>query len=628
MDNFIPIKLGSQGEEPLKKHLHDRILSLEESLNVLHQDKIVKWRKAYEAVPREVHRDFPFYNASNLVVPIIAIFSDTLLARVMSAILKTRPPWVSKIFGEHKDLDDSIRTAVEEFMEYVGIEPQELDLYRVYHEWFGDAIQYGTSFLKCPHEIRWRDEIMHEGGDGSGISDVSFLRTKEYEGPRPEKIPFEDFLIPSNAKTLEGADIKIHKIKMIKEDLMERRFFKIYSPSKVDEILSRPDRTGPDYNQQMKDETHGAKTESSYGYKEWDIYECWLKWADPSGKFHPRIIATYHKGTRTLLRAVYDTSKYGAFVHSRLFYRSDSLYGYGFCETLWTFQEELSQQHNNRLDNRLIANTRVWRVDPNSKLHAGYRIYPSATVPAEDGEIEALQAGDISQQTIDDERFSIELAERRAGVSPPMQGAGTGSQGKRGIYTAMGTLSVMQEGNRRTDLNISDLRYAHTKLGRVLLADYADYLPDSVLEMFGDKGPKIARALEAMKSGRMGLPVYSSTSSINKEVEKQNEIMLVQVLRGHYMGIANLIGQVGNMMTAPPVKKYLMDVIKASNTIMKSVLRVFDKEDIDLLVPEVQMPDAQPQPGGPPNGQQTGQAPAQPGQVPGMVGGPKPPMLQ
>src|SRR5882724_4831496 len=612
--NFIPVKLSGPAEDKLKAHLKMRILALEDGLRELHETKIVKWRKAYEATPREKTREFPFYNASNLVVPIIATFSDTLLARVMSAVLKTRPPWVAKIFGSHKDIDDGNRTGLEELMEYVGIEPTELDLYRVYHEWFGEGIKYGTSVLKCPHEVRYKDELEVDAGDGTGKPEVAFMRSVEYEGPRPEKIAFEHFLIPPGAKSLESADIRIHKRVLIQSELEERKFFKIYEPFKVDQIISRPDRTSPAYPQLMNEETLGAKTTGTYGYKEWDLYECWLNWPTPDGKYKPAIIATYHKNSNTLMRAIYDTHTLLPFALARLFYRDDMIYGYGFCETMWALQEEISEQHNQRLDNRTIANTRVWRVSPDSKLHAGYRIYPSACVPAEKDEIESLQAGDISSQTIDDERFSLELAERRAGISPPMQGAGAGSQGKRGIYTAMGTLSVMQEGNSRTDLNTSDLRYAHTKLGRILLADYSKFgVRSALLEMFGEKASKIAKALEAVKSGRIGLPIYSSTASVNKEVEKQSLMMLVQVMRGHYMGIANLIGQASNMMTPPGVKEYLQQVIKASNIVMKNVLRNFDQEDIDLLVPEPNLGDKGGQ-------QQTGQTPAGGPQIPGMAG--------
>lgn len=612
MANFIPLKLplDSDPELKLRRHLKSRILALEDGLRELHESKITKWRKAYEAKPREEVREFPFYHASNLVVPIIAIFSDTLQARVMSALLKTRPPWVVKMIGSHPDLPDQLSGALEEFMEYVGIEPEELDLYRVYHEWTGDTIKYGTSVVKAPHEVRYIHEVIGVPGDGSGTQ-PEFLQSLEYEGPRPEKIAFEDFLIPPASKTLEAADIIIHKRVMTRNELGERRFFKIYEPSRVDMIWHKPDRSGPTYTQTMKEDSAGAHTSAGYGYAEWDIYECWLKWLTPDGKWRPKIVATYHKNSDTLLRTIYDTSKLLPYALARLFYRDDSIYGYGFCETMWSFQEELSEEHNGRLDNRTIANTRLWRVDPDSKLHAGYRIYPSGLVPAEKDEIEALQMGDISSQTIDDERFSIELAERRAGISPPMQGAGAGSQGKRGIYTAQGTLAVMQEGNRRTDLNISDMRYSHTRLGRILLSDYAhNKVRPALLNVFGDKAELIKQALDAVRDGKLGLPVYSSTASLNKEVEKQSKMMLINLMRQHYIGIAQMISQINAGTIPPDVKKYLSDVIQASNLVMKSTLKDFDMEDVDLLVPEVSEnvgQQQQPQPGALP----AGQAPAQ-----------------
>jgi hypothetical protein len=623
MPNFIPIRFGTDGREKLVRHLKSRILALETGLTVLHEEKITKWRKAYEAVPREPTREFPFYNASNLVVPIIATFTDTLLARVMSSVLKTRPPFVCKIFGDHADLSDDIRASLEEFMEYVSFEPEELDLYRVYHEWYGDAIKYGTSIVKCPHEKRWIDELLSSEGDGSG-SKAEFVRTLQYEGPRPEKIPFERFGIPPQAKTLDGADIIYHKRVLTREELMERRFFQIYDPVAVDSILTKPDRSGPSNTVLQNEDTLGAHTTAGYGYGEWDVYECWLKWKTPDGKFQPRIIATLHKTTNTLLRAVYDTHTLLPFSLARLFYRDDMIYGYGFCETLWQFQEEISEQHNGRLDNRTIANTRVWRVSPDSKLHAGYRIYPSALLPAEKDEIEALQAGDISEQTIDDEKFSIELAQQRAGVAPPLQGQ-AGGPNKKGVYTAMGTLSLLQEGNRRTDLNISDLRYAHTRLGRIILCDYSKFgIRNSLKGIFGEKGVEIQKALEAYKSNKIGLPIYSSTASVNREVEKQNDFILVNLMRQHYMATAQLIAQINSPVTPPDLKDYLKEVIKASNLVLKSVLRNFEKEDVDILVPEPKLQEdqggQQPQPGQAP--QPPGQIPSSPSPLLGMAGQP------
>ena len=176
----------------------------------------------------------------------------------------------------------------------------------------------------------------------------------------------------------------------------------------------------------MKEESAGAQTSGTYGYKEWDLYECWLKWKTPDGNYMPRIVATYHKTSDTLARSIYDTTTLLPYALARLAYRDDMIYGYGFCETLWSFQEEISEQHNGRLDNRALANTRVWRVSPDSKLHQGYRIYPSATVPAEKDEIEPLQAGDISQQTIEDRTVLHRTCRAPFGGSSSNAGNGLG----------------------------------------------------------------------------------------------------------------------------------------------------------------------------------------------------------
>lgn len=613
---YIPIKVpfGAEGETRLKAHLKRRIMAIEEGTRELREDKLPKWRKAYEAEPREQKKEWPFPNAANLVVPIIGIHSDTLLARVMTAVYRTTPVWYSKMFGKHGEDSDDIRGAFEEAMNYVALEPTELDLWRVGHEWFGEVIKYGTSTVKNPWEKKMMDTLV-PSGDGSG--DYDFIKETKYEGPRPEKLPFEDFLVPPAAPTLAHADIRIHKRRMLDWEIEERRFTQVWDAAKCDTVLGSPDRTSVNQNQAEKESTLGAKTASGYGYAEWDIYECHLEWRDEVNKRSPKIIATYHMKTDTLMRAVFDQDPMSMFVTARLFYRDDMFYGYGFCETLWNFQEEISEIHCQRRDNGTVANTRVWRVDPDSPLHSGYRIYPSAMLPAAKDEIEPLMHGEVSNMSIEEEQLALDLAERRSGVSPPQQGMGAGSFNKKGIYSSMGTFTMMQEGNRRTDLNISDCRYAHTILGRMVSRQYAEFgFGESRLKLFGEQAEQIKKALEHIKAGTMGLPIYSSTASVNREVEKQSDIMLNQIMNQHYQMVANLLMQVNNPMTPPEIKDYANKAIKASDVLMKIILKNFGHDDVERLVPKPILkeigPGGQPPPapnggsngsGGPPAGQ-------------------------
>lgn len=609
----LDLVAGSDAEIRFKRYIQDRVRAIREGSRELFEDRFIKWRKAYEAVPAESVREFPWHNASNLVVPIVAIHSDTLLARVMSAVIKTKPLWIARVLGDALAGQEDVKSALEEYGSYVGLEPDELDLYRVYHEWFGEAIRYGTSVVKSPW-LKQIEDTYVPAGDLSGR--YEWLRKTLYEGPRPEKIQFNRFGIPPSAKTIESADFKYHRVPLSRADLEERGYRGIYDPGAVATVLKFPDRQSPETVQRENESDAGVHTIAGYGFAEWDVYECYFRYRVDKSHFC-RVIASYHEPSNTVLRAYYHYYPSEIFVAARLFYRDDMFHGYGFCETLGMLQEEVSEIHNQRRDNMTISNMKFFRANPDSKLHKGYRIYPGAMLPAEEGELEAMQMGAPVQGEIDSEQLTLQLAQNRSGVTSPMQGAGAGQNAKRGIYTAMGTLSVLQEGNTRTDLNITDIRYAHTKLGRLLYKQYAFLGKDSEfnqarLKSFGKMGELVKQALEAFAEGKIALPVYASTSSTNLEVEKQNDIMLSGVLTRHYQMVTQMLGQASSAFVQPEIKTYLNDAVKAANLLMKSIMRHFGYDEVDNYVPEAQASTQQQPPPSPQGQQPPGQPPMNP----------------
>lgn len=621
----IPFKLasGSEAESRLKKYLENRTKSLRDGLEKLHgMDGIIKWRKAYEASPAESVREFPWHNASNLVVPIVAIHSDTLLARVMSAVMKTRPLWIVRELGEFaKTAPVGLRDSLEEFLQYVGLEPSELDLYRVYHEWFGETITLGTSVIKVPW-VKEVEDLYGVAGDMSG--DKAWSQVTRYEGPRPEKIKFENFKCPVNKGTIEAMDFKYDVIQLSKYDLEERKFRGVYEKLATQYVLSQPDRTSRVGQVQSQKEQDGkVKTVPGSGFAEWDVAECHFRYRVDATHF-ARVMITYHEKSKQILRSYYHYYPDEIYIAARLFYRDDMFHGMGFAEILLPFQEEISEIHNQRRDNMTVANTKMWAVKPDSKLHKGYRTYPSAMLPAEqivgNPEISPLEFGTPVAGEIDSERLSLELAEKRSGVSPPMQGSGAGSNTKRGVYTAMGTLSLLQEGNTRTDLNITDIRYAHTRLGRLLCREYGAFgVNEDLLNSFGDAGQKIKTALEAIVNGKMALPVYASTASINREVEKQSDLMLTNITNQYHQTVAAMLQAVNSPMTPPAIKEYTLKALESGRELMKSVYRHFNYDEVDRMVPEIPKEQTPaPQQPGPPQLPQ-GQGQPQPGIVPPTV---------
>lgn len=608
-------------EARLKKFLQEKVRSIRQGLNDIHENRVVRWRKNYEAIPAEPTKEFPFHNASNLVVPIIAIHCDTLLARVMSAILKQQPPWnvrVAAAQAGNPDLIDA-SSALETFLQYVAYEPRELELQRVCQEWVGETIRYGTSVVKSPIVHELEDYVVP--GDGSGQGSVSYDTRTVYHGPRPEKIRFNDFGIPPKARTIADASFMYHVIHLEREDLQYRAYRGHYHKESVEKILATPDRTTVDTVRKQQEEDSGAKTQSGYGFGEWDIYECWFIF--PVDNTHwVKCIVWYHERTNTILRGVFNQYPEDPFIAARLFFRDDAFHGYGFCEMLEPIANEISIMHNQRRDSMTVSTTKFFLVDPDSKINEGYRIFPGALLPGTKEEFEAVEMGAPQEITIDEERLALELGEKRTGVSGPIQGAGAGFNTKRGIYTAMGTLSILQEGNTRTDLNITDIKDAFSRLGRLLCREYNLIGLGDRAAAFGDLSKKIEAALKAMEVGQAIIPVTASTSSVNREVEKQNDIMISGLLGRHYQQITQML-QMAAQYSADPripeearklVSQYLIKSVNGADFMMKSVMRHFGYDEVDRLVPEAVPPGG----GAPPPAAGAASGPAATGGQPGF----------
>lgn len=609
----IPFRLtpGSESERRFKKYVKDRVESIRLGLDKLHgMDGIIRWRKAYEATPAQPERDFPWTGASNLVVPIVAIHSDTLLARAMAAVFKTRPIWVTRMLGNFlKEAPPGITDALEEFLGWAALEPDELNLYQEYEGFFGEIIRLGTSVIKSSwiHEVQ---DYLEPAGDR-----YEWQRKVLYDGPRPRKLRFENFKCPVTVGTIAEMDFLYDVTQMSRSDLEERGYRGYYERNAVDRILDRPDRTSNvNQVQTQKEQDAKVKTIPGYGFAQWDVCECHFKYRVDEAHF-AKIICWYHEKTEEVLRCFYHYYPSDIYVAGRLFFRDDMFHGRGFAEMLLPFQEEISQIHNQRRDNMTISNMKLWAVDPNSPLHKGFKIYPSAMVPAKQIqgqlEISPLEMGIPVQGEIDSERLSLDLAERLSGVSPPMQGFGAGQQTRRGVYTAMGTLSLLQEGNTRTDLNISDIRFAHTKLGRLLCQEYGSFgVGEDRLRKFGALAEKIQIGLQAISDGHMALPVYPSTASVNREVEKQSDLMLQGVMDRYRQGVMTLLGQIP--MMPQHVQPQGMKELEAANLMMQTILRHFGYDEVDRLAPKPEIPPPPPPPGLPQ--QQMGAQPGPPGQ--------------
>jgi hypothetical protein len=586
---FTPVlvKMGPEETQKRLKYVEAHLESLCTSLKSLHTDKYERWRKLYEGKPKEEKKSFPWPGASNLVIQVIAQHVDTLLAAIIGSIYEIAPLWPLTLVGDYDAAEkaEEARNAMEEFLTLKGLEQSELDVYRVENIAFGNAIKYGMNAIKIPYLV----DVEADGigvRDGGGMDVTEFTR---YAGPRPESIPFDKFLITPSATKLETAPFKAHKITLKRFELEERMYRGIYDKEKVECILTSPDRGGADATETSKQADGGIASKNYDGVsEEWDIYEChYPYWYHVDGKYMKfRIIETFHRRSKTSLRAMFNPMPNNdeQFVICRLGYDDRGMYGYGWCEMLEHAQEEVSAEHNRSADNNTLANVNALRVDPDSLADSQFSIYPLCVLPFAKDKMEILQLGRQNNTGVDRENQMFNIIKARTGVDNGISGSGSGvTNPKRGVYSAMGTFAVMQAGNRRTNIRTTDMRAAHIEIGRKCLQQYAHFGVGDSLKGFGKDAAHLERGLKLYEAGKLTIPVKSATASVNRELEKQNDIMLVNIAKQHYQGIAGILQNLG--MVPPEQKEYMIDVCFASDALMRRIFKNFGHDDVSRLLP-------------------------------------------
>lgn len=583
----------------------------------LRTTKISSWRKVYRATPREKYKSFPWKNASNLVPRVVASFADQLTARLVMGLYGTDPLFPAGIVGTFSkdEMGEEQRTAVETFLSQSGKSPADLNLFYTEFAWLANCVKYGFSVLKHPWET-----IVEQVAEAEVGGKVVFRDHVKYDAPRPSPILFEKFLCPLTVAEFEQANFISHIVTLNEFELRDRAARGLYPQSAVDTVLSQPDRLGPDQAQRESQNDIAGGSNASEVQKEWDLHECYFPFLHNGKRFH--IIETYHFLSKTKLRAVFNFFPDNGlpFKMARLGTDGESILGMGFCSILGMYQEEVAQIHNQRRDSGTLANTTIIRASRASQLDTNFSIYPMAVLPGEEGEYSFEQVGRPMTETIKEEQMTLQLATDAAGVGPSASGSGAGTVNKKGAYSAMGTFATSQEGNTRGNLHQTSSRFAHLSLGNDLLKYYAHFgVSDTRLQSMGEMGKHLKLALENVRKGRIWIPIYAATGSINKEIEKQNLLLLNQNFRAHWQQIAGMLAALDNPMTPPDVKEYTKDTVNAANILMTRIARDFGIEDPSRVLPEPNMQNPQPGQTQPPQGGAPPPANMAPGINPEMI---------
>src|SRR5262252_6593586 len=559
------------------------------------EDKVDEWNRAYLGEPITRRKDFPWQDACNVVIPLIGIHTDSIVARIVNTIFSVDPLWTARPLI--KSLDD-VAKPLEDFLEWSR--RQEFDAYNMIRSWALEVVKYGWGYIKVPWEVATL-RTFKVGGGGKAIPVDRIVRR-----PRPQHVLLIDILCQVGIEDdLNQAEWLAHRVRLTDGQLRWREYDGVYED--VDKVIARKEDIS-DLTERLAgpgQDTTSVRTKLN------TFYETWIDFPlEKDGVTCPLVI-TYHPESRTVMRAIYNphADNKRPFFKGKFLDQEGRRAGVGIAQQLWQLQEELSTIHRQEVDNSTIANTKFF-VGRRGAVRNTTRIWPGRflTVPDPSKDLIPMSMGDIGNSLQALETSALSYAERRSGVTDYQLGRESSILGGRA--TATGTLAIIQEGNRRFDLNVRDIRETLGKVGQMVLMLNAQFRPREMAYFVeGEDGKWVERALnlpDDFIADGIGIELTASTATINREIEKQSLITVMGLVTQHYQQIISM-AQMGMQMQ--PLMPLILSMLKGSDYFMKRIVQAFDIKDLDTVLPISAMLEqqgnvgAQPPPGAPPGNQ-------------------------
>ena len=529
-------------------------------------------QRDYWAEPNPEPRKFPFKGAANLIIPLAAISVETIHARTMQTAFGLKQIVSAKPVGDF--MADSA-PAVENALDW---ELKRMKFKSCVESAILEIEKFGGGVAKT----RYEKTIKYGVTTVNGV-EQEFPVIKQ--GCKVESVPLVRFLYPFETENIQDAQwcgeemtLTPHEIRMLEES----EFFFEGTFEAIEHYYENSGAAAVANSSKKLQEDLEHRT--PYLPRRIDFCELYLSFDIDNSKRPKEIVVHYHQPTQLFmavrfndypgLRRPYRTGKYFPVEHR--------LFGIGICKQVKVFQQEVTTQHRQRLDNATLANMRMIKVSKMSGYGPGEPVFPGKMWFLDDmTHIESIQMGEIYPSSQNNEFATLQYAQQRTGVNEATLGmpqAGTPG-------TATSDLARIQEGAKKFDFTYGNIK---------------EFLSDIIVDVAGcvqKYGPRHIEYYQMSPSGQLvkqwfALPAESITESLvfeltsagqsgNKMLDRQNWQQVAQILTQYY----TLLQQIGQMQ--PELMQLILpQILQGSTEAVKQILETFDIRNPNRLIVE------------------------------------------
>jgi hypothetical protein len=553
-----PLVLNDAQVVSLKQWLMDEVEAAVSAR--MEQERV--WRdvlRMYEGVPKTEVRNVPIENAPNIEVTLGAIASDAIYAQAVDTLFNISPLITVRATDR---MNVPSAKAMQRWANWVA--DNQSKLRPAAESTVLDTVQLGTGVYYIPW-VEWTKKTR-----------IARVLSR---GPVIFSIPPEDVFVPGGA----NVDVQTAQWVGVRFWLSEGEFASRAKRHEwnTDGVMPAGTVGWVRSHREMLGRTSSSRT-IGFNYETFDIYA--LFDIDDDGEEEDLLIH-WDRSSHNIMGVWYNPFDNRPLEPMRYQLRPHLFYGIGVIEMVKPFEEEATEIHNYRMLNMLLANCRFWKGRTGTTADGELRIWPGKYLEMQDPEdLKGEAMAEVYPSIFQSESIPIALAERRTGVNEmsyprPSQVLGSRTPG----ITA---LSMIQMTNRRFTPAFDQIRIGSAKAIIQCMYRYQERLlandtrvEENIRSVLGTRdGALVINALKRPDFDEaVAIEMTASGATTNRDADRQNAIMLVNILSSYYQKTLELVMIASNPQTPPEVRDVATKISGAASEIIERTIRTFDQ---------------------------------------------------
>jgi len=451
-----PIKLSDSKLNTLASAVENLITDLEFQSAKLFQDMDI-WQRNYEAKPRQAQKNFPFQNASNIVVPLARIMVDSRTSSTWGAIFGQGDQlWTTKL--QNHDLEDRAKQ-VEKYINWQA-DGNDFNARVAIFDWLQESDIHGSSVLAGNWRNNQQFVYINSAGSPGGVKAVPVSWNR---GPILEHVPRRQMLWDTSYPSIAEAPAVVRQFAKTWPEIANMASNSDgWFNDVVEEVRHSPGMSGPGQVLKKTEDELDSRGSTPSAYELHDVREVHLSWPNlqaldingsdlslPSNMKVKTslvdIVVTFHRQSGKILRLASQPYFYPGkpFFDTFFHKRPGRSHSVGMVKLIEGIQAGMTTGINQALDAQTRANA-VW-AKTNMRELLDQPMDPSRPIwdPTMKGfEAINLQGSDFG--TIQLTQVLQAMAERLSGQADPAFGRETRLGGHSAPATT--TLALLERG--------------------------------------------------------------------------------------------------------------------------------------------------------------------------------------